>query len=197
LWKELNSDENDIAQRRTNLDKFLLKIQSEKSKAKPRIKEKQRFVKPIFSTGDCLIFNHDNGHYGGLVILAEDNDSEQGLNLVAGTRINQLTKPTLKDFENAEILIRNHDSWKESSMIVWTYPDSYKKIFSNFFELVGKIIISKEYKTASDKFGYTEDWGLTKLAAKLQFEHEKLNPKPSKTITVAKLIKSEKWWKVW
>lgn len=196
-WQDLDSDEKDIESRRENLQAFLNKIKTEKTKAKPRVKEKLKNIKPIFSVGDCLTFKHDNGNFGGIVILAENDDPETGLNLVAGTRINQIKKPSVKDFENAEVLIRNYATWKDNAIIVWTYPESFKKMFSNFFELVGKIKVDKEYKTEDNKFGYVADWGITKLVANLQFEYEKTNPKPTKTITMAELTTNKKWWKLW
>ena len=195
IWKDLDADDNDIESRKVDLQNFLTKIQTEK--AKSRVKAKEKNIIPIFSIGDCLTFIHENGNYGGVIILGEINDNETGFNLLAGTRINQPIKPTVKDFENAEILIRNYANWKEDPIIVWTYPDSFKKMFSNFFELIGKVKVDKEYRTGVNKFGYVADWGITKLVANLQFEHEKTNPKPSKRITVAELITTKKWWKFW
>ena len=197
VWKDLDADDKDIESRKVDLQNFLKKIQTEKAKAKPRAKEKVKNVKPIFSVGDCLAFIHENGNYGGVIILGEINDNETGFNLVAGTRINQPSKPTLKEFENAEVLIRNYVNWKDDPIIAWTYPDSFKKMFSNFFELIGKIKVDKEYNTEKDRFGYVADWGITKLAANLQFEHEKTNPKPIKRIMVTELTIKNKWWKFW
>ncbi|MBS1759124.1 MAG: hypothetical protein JST23_03290 [Bacteroidetes bacterium] len=197
IWKDLDADDKDIESRKVDLQNFLKKLQTDKAKAKPRAKEKVKNVKPIFSIGDCLAFIHENGNYGGVIILGEINDNETGFNLVAGTRINQPSKPTLKDFENAEILIRNYANWKDNPIIVWTYPDSFKETFSNFFELIGKIKVDKEYNTERNKFGYVADWGITKLAANLQFEHEKNNPKPTKKIMVTELTAKNKWWKFW
>jgi|GEM_PF-6590955 len=78
-------------------------------------------------------------------------------------------------------------------------------MFSNFFELIGKLKVDREYSTERDKFGYVADWGIgyvadwgiTKSAAALQFEHEKTNPKPLKKIMVAELTTKSKWWKFW
>jgi hypothetical protein len=195
VWKDLDADEKDIESREVYLQDFLKKIQTEKTKAKARVKEKQQNVKPIFAIGDCLTFIHDNGNIGGIIILAENSEPDAGFNLVAGTRINQITKPTVKDFEDAEILIRNYDNWRDNPIIVWTYPDSFKKMFSNFFEFIGKIKVHKEYKTEDKKYGYVADWGITKLVANQQFEHEKTNPKPAKQMMVAELTTNKNWWK--
>jgi len=113
IWKNLDADDKDIESRKVDLQNFLTKIQTEKAKAKPRVKEKVKNVKPIFSIGDCLTFVHENGNYGGVIILGEINDNETGFNLVAGKRINQPNKPSLNDFENAEILVRNYANWKD------------------------------------------------------------------------------------
>ncbi|HEY5406551.1 MAG TPA: hypothetical protein VIJ92_05685 [Ginsengibacter sp.] len=195
VWEDLDADEKDIESRKVHLQDFLNKIQTEKTKV--RAKEKQKNVKPIFSVGDCLTFIHENGNYGGVVILGEINDTETGFNLVAGTRINQINKPTVENFQQAEILIRNYANWKDDPIIIWTYPDSFKKMFSNFFEHIGKIEVQKVYKPGDNKYGYVADWGITKLAANLQFEHEKTNPKPAKTITIEELTTDKKWWKLW
>jgi hypothetical protein len=193
VWKELDADEKDIDTRKIVLEKFLRKLQTDKPKAKPRVKATQRIVKPIFEIGDCLTFKYDNGNYGGIVILGVNDDTEHGYNLVAGTRINQSTKPIINDFEKAEILIRNYASWKNDEVIVWTWPNNFKKLFSDFFELIGKVMVSKKYKTDDNNFGYVADWGLTKLAATLQFEYEKTNSRPTNTITVEELTKKKKW----
>lgn len=187
VWKELDADDGDIESRKVHLQAFLNKIRTERPKPKPRAREKKNIVKPIFSTGDCLTFIHENGNYGGVVILGEDNASQTGLNLVAGTRLNQISKPTIKDFQQAEILVRNYGNWKDDPIIVWTTPDCFKKTFSKFFELIGKIKVEKAYTPEETKYGYVADWGITKWAASLQFEYEKVNPKPTKIMTVKEL----------
>jgi hypothetical protein len=191
VWKELDADDGDIESRKVHLQSFLDKIRTERAKPKQRVREKQKILKPIFSTGDCLTFIHENGNYGGVVILGEDSSPDTGLNLVAGTRLNQTSKPTIKDFQQAEILVRNYGNWKDDPIIVWTTPHCFKKTFSNFFELVGKIKVQNVYKPEDTKYGYVADWGITKLVANLQFEYEEINPKPTKTITVEELTTYE------
>ncbi len=196
VWKDLDADEKDLEKRKIALEKFLVKLQSEKQKAKPR--EKPRNVKPIFSTGDCLAFKLDNGNYGGAVVLATNDNPKLGYNLVAGTRINQPTKPTLNDFENAEILIRSFAFWKDKTEVIWINPDNYQKEYSNLFELIGKIFIEKEYTTTDDVFNsYCADWGSAKEGADKQFEYEMTNSKPAIKITVAELTKKKWKWKLW
>lgn len=196
VWKNLDADEKDLAKRKIALGKFLEKLQNEKPKAKQR--EKARNVKPIFAIGDCLSFKFDNGNYGGAVVLAANNNPELGYNLVAGTRINQPVKPTLNDFEKAEILIRNFAFWKDEAEVIWISPDHYEKEYSNLFEVIGKISVEKEYTTTDDVFkSYCADWASAKVGAEKQFEHEMTNQKPTIVLTVAELTKNKKRWKLW
>jgi hypothetical protein len=196
VWKDLDAEENDLLKRKIALEKFLVKLETEKLKAKSR--KKPRNVKPIFSKGECLIFKLDNGNYGGAIVLASNNNPKLGYNLVAGTRINQQTKPTLKDFENAEILIRNFASWKDRAEVIWINPDRYEKEYSNIFDTIGKTSVEKEYTTTNSVFKtYSADWSSAKIGAEKQFEHEKTNQKPSIVLTVAELTKTKKWWKLW
>lgn len=196
VWKSLDADDEDLAKRRIVLEKFFVKLQTEKAKPNPR--EKPRNVKPIFATGDCLAFKFDNGNYGGAVVLATNDNPKLGYNLVAGTRINQSTKPTFSDFEKVEILIRNFAFWKDEKEVIWIHPDNYEKKYSNLFELIGKITVEKEYTTSGNDFtSYCADWASAKGAAEMQFEHEKTHPKPTIVLTVAELTKNNKRWKFW
>lgn len=68
-----------------------------------------------------------NGNYGGAVVLASDNNDEAASNLVATTRINQSSKPTLADFESAEVLVCNFGEWQDKANVNWHMPDIYHK----------------------------------------------------------------------
>jgi hypothetical protein len=197
IWKDLDADEKDLEKRKIYLEKFLNKLQTDKQKAKSR--KKPRNVKPIFSVGDCLTFKLNNGNYGGVLVLGVNENPKLGYNLMAGTRINQPNKPTINDFEKAEILIKNFASWKDRPEFVWIQPDLYEKEYSSLFELIGKIVVNKEYRTDNDilKVFYSADWSHAKEAADMQFEHEKSNSRPTIAIMVAELTTNKKWWKLW
>ena len=109
VWRQLDADEKDIKKRKVVLDKFLADLQTEKPKAKPR--KKKIIRQPIYEKGDCLTFKLSNGNYSGAVVLEAVKDTEYAYNLIASTRINQTSKPTKKDFENAEVLLLNYASW--------------------------------------------------------------------------------------
>lgn len=196
VWRNLDADEKDIAKRKIALDAFLEKLQGEKLQAKKR--ETTRNVKPVFATGDCLVFKLENGNYGGAFILATNDNPKLGYNLVAGTRINQPIKPTPNDFEKAEILIRSFAFWKDKAEVLWISPDDYEKKYNSLFELIGKIPVEKEFKTENGVFKtYCADWASPKDAANRQFEHEETSPKPTTVLTVTELTKNRKWWKFW
>lgn len=200
LWEKLEATEKEIQKRKIALDKFLEKLKSDKPKAKPR--KKTKLKTSIFSTGDCLIFRLSNGNYGGAVVIETDNNTETACNLVAITRINQNKKPTLKDFENTEVLILNFAKWQDKPSVTWYAPDLFFKNYSHIYELVGAISVEIEYdvnnyegKGYLFKPSWTGGWTIKETADK-QFESELIKPKPGKTLTIKQLTKKRKWWKI-
>lgn len=200
IWLDLGASEQDIKKRKIALDKFLEKIKSDRPKAKPRKREKLKTL--IFATGDCLVFKLTNGNYGGAVVLATDNNPETAYNLVATTRLNQSNKPTLKDFENAEVLICNFGQWQDKVDVTWYMPDLFYKDYAEIYENIGKISVDLEYDTKNYegkgylfKPSYTSGWSMNS-AAERQFDSELTKPKPTKTLSIKQLTKKEKWWKV-
>lgn len=200
IWQGLGASEQDIKKRKIALHKFLEKIKSNKPKAKPRKRAKLKI--PIFETGDCLVFKLINGNYGGAVVIASDNDPETAYNLVATTRINQSTKPILKNFENAEILICNFGQWQDEPHVIWYMPDLFYENYSGVYELIGKLLIEIEYtpknytgKEYLFKPSYTSGWSMND-AVRRQLESELVKPKSSKVLTIKNLTKKKKWWEV-
>jgi len=200
IWLDLGASEQDIKKRQIALDKFLEKIKSDRPKAKPR--KRTKLKTPIFATGDCLVFKLTNGKYGGAVVLATDNNPETSYNLVATTRLNQSNKPTLKDFENAEVLICNFGQWQDKVDVTWYMPDLFYKDYADIYENIGNISVDLAYDTKNYegkgylfKPSYTAGWSMND-AAERQFESERTKPKPTKTITIRQLTKKGKWWKV-
>jgi hypothetical protein len=200
IWKELDASEQDIKKRKIALEKFLEKIKSEKPKAKPRKRIKTKTA--IFSNGDCLIFKMANGNYGGAVVIATDNNPETAYNLTATTRLNQSNKPTVADFENAEVLICNYGQWQDNPKITWRAPDLYHKNYSEIFEYIGKIAVEIEYdvqnyqgKDYPFKPTYTSGWSMNEEIER-QLESEITKQKPSKKLTIKQLTRKGKWWKL-
>jgi len=200
IWLDLGASEQDIKKRKTALDKFLEKIKSDRPKAKSRKRPKLKI--PIFSNGDCLVFKMKNGNYGGAVVLGTDENPETAYNLIATTRLNQICKPTVAEFEKAEVLICNFAEWQDKPDVSWYMPDLYHKDYSEVYELVGKLSVEIEYdiqnyeaKEYLFKPFYTAGWRM-KDNVERQFASEISKSKPTRTLTIKQLTKKAKRWKI-
>lgn len=208
IWKDLGASDSELKKRKLALDKFLDKIKSERAKAKPRKRQKQKT--PIFKTGDCLIFKLENGNYGGAVIIGTDTNRETAYNLVATTRINQREKPTIEEFLDSEVLIKNFGEWNDKPDVAWYMPDLYHKDFADIYEHVGRIDVTRTYMVNNySGEGYpfeptwTAGWSMN-TNFQMQLESEETKPKPERILTIQQLItdgsktksdsKSKKWW---
>jgi hypothetical protein len=191
IWHELGASERDLRRRSDVLESFLAKLQTEKSKPKPR--KKKIIRQPVFEKGSCITFNLAGGNYGGAVILEAIHDTELGLNLVAVTRINQGFKPVVRDFENAEILIKSFAKWQDEEEVVWMFPFHFEDD-RQFFEIIGNINVHKKFSEKETKFAFTGDWKYTLIdVTNLQFEWEKENATPKKRIFIKELITKRKF----
>ena len=200
LWLEFQASELDIKKRKVVLDKFLEKLKSERIKAKPR--KRKKLKTPIFLTGDCFVFKMKNGNYGGALVIATDENPETAYNLIATTRLNESSKPTLSDFENADVLICNFAQYKDEPKINWYMPDHFHKDYSDIYELIGNISVEVDYDSKNYqgkgylfKPSYTSGWNMNN-AIERQLDSEFIKPKPSKKLSIKQLIKKNKWWKI-
>lgn len=191
-WIELGATEQDLKKRKVALDKFLEKIKSNRPKAKSR--KLKKLKTPIFSTGDCLVFKMESGNYGGAVVLATDQNPETAYNLVATTRLNQKEKPSIADFENAEVLICNFGQWQDEANVSWIMPDFYNKNYSHVYEIAGNISVDREYdiknyegKGYLFKPSWKGCWDMN-FYAERQFESEITKSKPLTKIKTKQLI---------
>ena len=140
----------------------------------------------------------ENGNYGGAIVLEAIKDTEYGLNLIAITRINQLEKPSTKEFINAEILCLNYASWDNKPEIGWYYLKSLKSDKIKL-EVVGKIEIEPKFSPDDHSKGFYFGGSGDKMKEKIerQFESEKINSKESKTIKLKELTNLKIKWKLW
>jgi hypothetical protein len=122
---------------------------------------------------------------------------EWGLNLIAATRINQHTLPSVADFENSEILVLSFASWKEQQEIGWFYSNSFKRDV-NKIEVTGRLKVEFEYEPDDHSKGFYFGGSGDSLKEKIenQFEFEKTNARPKKQLTIKQLIRKSKW-KLW
>lgn len=191
IWRQLGADEKDLKKRKKVLDKFLVDIQTIRPK---EISRKKKIIRqPIFSKGDCLTFKLSNGNYGGAVVLGEIRDTAYNYNLIATTRINLSTKPTNKDFERAEVLIKNYANWKDDPNIDWFLPIHFKTV-SPLVEKVGTIGVELKYDTVGLPYGACADFDTSIIdCANRQFEFEKANSRPTKKLTIKELTMKKKF----
>lgn len=168
VWRRQDADEKTIAKRKIVLEKFVAQLQTERPKAKSRKKKVIR--QPVFEKGNCLIFKLANGNFGGAVVLEAIKDTEYGYNLIVTTRINQLNKPTAKDFENAEVLIMTYDDWNEKPCIQWYLPVRHKNS-AHLIEIVDTIKADINYNPNKSFNVYMADFDVSVIdAANKQFE---------------------------
>lgn len=197
LWENLGAPDSDLKKRKIALDKFLVLINSDRPKQKPR--KKTKFYPPIYKDGDCITFKLKNGNYGGAVILNYDSHPKIGhCLLVATTRLNQKEKPTLDQFRNSEILICNFNGFNfHNHAEIKGHTLDFRKDNTGLNDLIGNLEVEFEFdnsnqdgkgylfapnvSTGGEYFGHMAD---------LQFEYEKTNPKPDKILTLRQLIKN-------
>ena len=153
------------------------------------MRKKKIIRQPVFEKGDCLTFKLENGNYGGAVVLEAIKDSEYGHNLIATTRINQPTKPTKKDFENAEVLVMNYASWDNKPVVQWYLPIRYRQT-SHLIEKIDKIDIQLDYEIKNSIYGFVADFDIWVIGvADLQFKSEENKPRSPTKQTIKELTK--------
>jgi hypothetical protein len=194
VWRELDADETEVKKRKDVLEKFLIKISSEKDK--PKARKRKRIKEPIFEKGTCLTFRLPNGNYGGAVILEADKQTGFGYNLIVTTRINKSERPTIKDFENAKVLVANFGNWENQPKVTWYLPDSFKKEYSELFETVGIIQVDKNYTPNGSEIraSFSGGWQHIIEPITAQLEYEKVNGE-NKSFPLKELTGKKKWWK--
>lgn len=101
LWEELGSDQEDIEERRIELNKFLAKISTPVKRAKRRVKKK--FFDSVFKKGDCLVFELTNGNYGAALVIDDEYQTELGLNTIVVADISKKDIPKINDLKTAKV----------------------------------------------------------------------------------------------
>ncbi|MFT3743349.1 MAG: hypothetical protein QM785_03540 [Pyrinomonadaceae bacterium] len=194
VWRRLDASENDLRKRAKVLAAFLEKLRAEN--AKPRARKRKSIKLPPFEKGTCLAYKLSNGNYGGAVIIEAIAMEGFGMNLVASTRLNQPTLPTVDDFLSAEVLLLNFVTCKDEPQIVWKYSIRFRKD-KDLFINVGKIEVSTTYDPHnSSRFSFGGFWSSIVEVASLQFESERTKNRPRAVLKLAKLTRPSRW-KFW
>jgi hypothetical protein len=193
VWKELDADDTKIKKRKDVLEKFLVKISSEKHK--PKARKKIKIKEPIFEKGTCLTFRLPNRNYGGAVVLEAEKQTGFGYNLIVTTRINKSERPTIKDFENAKVLVANFGNWENKPKVTWYLPDRFKKEYSELFDTVGIIQIDKNYTPNGSEIraSFSGNWQHIIEPVTAQFEYENVNGE-NRSFPLSELTGKKKWW---
>ena len=195
VWRELDASESDIKKRKIVLDKFLVKLESEK--AKPKARKRISKKEPIFKKGSCLTFRLDNGNYGGGIVLESDFETGFGYNLIVTTRINQANKPTISDFKNCNVLVADFGNWENAAKTTWYLPKRFNKDFSELFENIGEITVEPNYTPNGSEIraSFSAGWQHIIEPVNQQLEYEKTNGM-TKSFSIDKFIKRKKWWQL-
>ena len=195
VWRRLDAVEKDNKKRKVVLDKFLADLQTERLKVKSR--KKKVIKQPPFEKGDCLTFKLENGNYGGAVVLEAIKDTEYGHILLATTRINQPTKPTKTDFENAKVLIANYTNWDNKFNIKWYLPIRHKQT-AHLIEKVETLEVQINYDISKSMNGFVADFDIWVIqVADQQFKSEETKARPTTKQTIKELTKKKSKWKLW
>lgn len=193
VWRELDASEADIKKRKVVLEKFLVKLESEK--AKPKARKRISKKDPIFKKGSCLTFKLENGNYGGGIVLESDFETGFGYNLIVSTRINQTIKPTVSDFKNCKVLVASFGHWQDEPKVTWYLPKMFKKDFSDLFENIGEIPAELNYTPNGSeiKASFSAGWQHIIGPVNQQLEYERTNG-ITNSFSIDKLTKRKKWW---
>ncbi|WP_304344584.1 hypothetical protein [Chryseobacterium koreense] len=139
----------------------------------------------------------DNGNYGGAFVLTDEQETEVGTNYIAITTINKSDKPTIEDFENAEVYVKrvNEISFKGTEMQkewvdqpqIGGFSAIQLKNHNVDIEVIGQLPIHNEYKiTRQIGFG----WVALKSTLPFKDEYIKINGVPTKTLKLSELTES-------
>jgi hypothetical protein len=194
IWKELGATESDLNSRHRALSKFLTKLRSEKTSAKKR--KKKKFYDSIFRKGDCLVYKMDNGNYGGAFVLTDEKSTPAGVNQIAITTIDKAEKPTLTDFQKAEVYVRYAEeySFRGTELIKkWVDQPQIGGISAIGFdragfeiETIGNIPVFKEYKPPRVcMFG----WSAFRILLPADEEYQAINGRPKTKLRLTEWIK--------
>jgi hypothetical protein len=168
LWHSLGTE---ISKRKKVLDNFLAQISVERKTARKRKVIKLRDA--IFEKGDCLVFQLADGDYCGIFILESEKNTEYGWNLICATDIKKKERPTLLDFQNADVLFKKEQEhgniFKPVKSISWLYAQHIKKTTVTF-EKVSEIHFTKEFSVEND-FRRFSNWSSLKSSQDYFYEH--------------------------
>lgn len=192
VWKELGATAAEIRRRQTVLTRFLARLATERARAKPR--KQKRIYEPVFEKGTCLTFPLEDGKYGGAIVLAAEQASGAGYNLIVTTRIHLPRKPPLEDFTGAEVLVKTFGNWKEQPHIAWYAAGSPYERSVDLFEVIGQIDVHLDYTLNVYDGSVFCPLSFIPTVMQAQLAHEQTGGQ-RKLLPITKYIGKKRWWR--
>jgi hypothetical protein len=210
VWKSLDADEKGLKEREKYINKFLVKISTERASAKKRVKPKVQ-IETDYKTGVCLSFRYPNGNYGGIVIIDSQLFQRSGDLRFTLTNINHKEKPNCQTFLNARFAkfswetvggeSQKYAAFDNATARINTYSIGYERETKNnffeynskFFEVIGKIPAFTQclLSTSGGRTLYKEDYlNFEKLMSEyLSYYINDTNKHTNSEKTIEELIK--------
>ena len=165
LWKEQDATTTTLKRRKHALAKFLEKLQTEKTKAKRRVRKK--YHDSIFKEGDCLTYILANGNFGGAFVLTDEKEVEYPVNFIAITNIDKKTKPTLDDFRQSHVLFEKYEhpllNRTDGGPLIGYFKQYDYKDIDFKIEVIGNLTTNKTFNAGNTIHGY--NWKTLKLSS--------------------------------
>lgn len=131
-WRELGASQQDLKKREKILTTFLSEISVPKST--PKKPKAIKFKPALFSKGDVLSIQLDDGSYSGAVVLENINVTDEfGGNFIVKAYMHKSDKPTVSEILDSRV----YD-------FAWYLGVLYKKYIKQI-EVIGKVDIVYEY----------------------------------------------------
>lgn len=167
VWVQQDASPASLKAREKVLDKFLLKLKTEKDKPKKRTKKK--LYNSLFKKGDCLVYKMDNNYFGGAFVLTDEQATFGGTNYIAITTIEKSNKPTIEDFINGEVYVErvngisfgneNGQNWIDQPQIGFFHAILFNRNEIEI-EVIGQLPVYKNYQMLANTqhigFGWTK-----------------------------------------
>jgi len=155
LWEELGSVRSELTKRQKALEKFLIKLNTEKKTAKKR--KKKKYQDSIFKKGDCLSIQLSDMKFGAAFVLEAETQTEYGFNLIAICDYSDTQPPSPDFFESASVLISKQqespESYEDDPLISWFMADQFNnKVVS--ITVVGSLSVSEIYNREGEYRSY-------------------------------------------
>lgn len=151
LWKVSGAKKQDLVKRKLALDKFLIKLNSDRKNPRPR--KKKKYFDSIYKKGDCLTARKSNGRFSGAYVLSDCSEEEYAYNSIAITTIDSLTKPVIEDFVKAEVFFVENNSGDAFPLIGMYMQNEFNQVDFEI-EVIGNISLARGYDAGNTLYGF-------------------------------------------